>query len=71
MCDQGGGWDVKLGKKINNFARVGTKLFWRAIYCANPKPEPDPQSGSLFRKRLGRRAPRIIWEYDLATAIAI
>ena len=36
LHNQGGGWDVRLGKKRNMFLRVVAKLFWRAIYCTNP-----------------------------------
>ena len=54
LCNQGGGWDVRLGRKRNNFARVGMKIFWHAMYCANPNPELESQSGSLSYKGLGR-----------------
>ena len=47
LCNQGGGWDVRLVKKRNNFIRVVTKLFGRA-YFANPKAKPDSQSGYLY-----------------------
>lgn len=53
------------------FVRVCTKLFWSTIYCANPRLKPDPQSGYLCYKGLGRQAPRIIWEYDIVTVIVI
>ena len=53
-----------------SFVRVCAKIFWRVIYCANPRPEPDSQSGFMSHRALCIRAPRIIWEYDLATAIA-
>ena len=71
LRDQGGWYDVRLVKKRNNFARVGTKIFWRTIYCTNPNPKPDPQYSSLSHKGLGIWAPWIIWEYDLDTAIEI
>ena len=71
LRNHGGEWDVRLGKKINNFAWMGMKLFWHTIYCANPKSKPDHQSGSLSYKGLGRRDLLIIWEYDLGTAIEI
>ena len=45
--NQGGGWDVRFGKKRNNFSWVGMKIFWHAIYFANPNPEPDYQYLSL------------------------
>ena len=54
-----------------SFVRMWVKLFRRAVYCANPTPEPDSQSGSMSRRGLGRRASLIMREYDLATAIAI
>ena len=50
---------------------VCTKLFCRAIYCANTITEPDYQSGSLYRRALGRWSLRIIWEYDITNVIAI
>ena len=32
------------GKKM--FADVRAELFWRAIYCADPRPDADSQYGS-------------------------
>ena len=58
-------------RKQKSFVRVCAKLFWRKIYCANPIPETDSQSVSIYHIGLGRQDPRIICEYDLATAIAI
>ena len=60
-----------LGRKRNNFAQVCKKLFWRAIYYTNTRPEPDSQSGSMSCKGLGIQALWIIHEYNLATNIAI
>ena len=60
LHNQGGGWDVRLVKKRNIFAWVGTKLFWHAIYCANPNLKHDSQSGSLSHKWLGRQSPKIL-----------
>ena len=54
LRNQRGGWDVRLGKKRNNVAQVGTELFWHTIYCANPRPKPVSQSGLLYRKELKR-----------------
>ena len=47
------------------------KLFWWAIYCANPKPKPNSRSVSLSRRGIGRRSPWVIWDYYLATATSI
>ena len=47
------------------------KLFWRKIYCASTRPEPDSQSGSRSWKGLGRRAPQSMCKYDCVTAVAI
>ena len=54
-----------------SYAGVCAKLFWRAIYCAKPRPDPGSQSGSWSHRGLGRRSPRIMWQYNLLTAIAI
>ena len=47
------------------------KIFWRAIYCTKPRPNPRSQSGSWYHKGLGRKAPRFMQEYDVSTAILI
>ena len=60
-----------LGGRQNSFARVRAKLFWREIYCANPRPEPNSHSVSMSHMGLGRRYSHIIHEYDLATAILV
>ena len=60
-----------LDRKRKSFVWVCVKLFWHEIYCTNPRPKPDSYSGSLSRRGLGKRAPRIICEYDIATAISI
>ena len=65
----GGGGGHSGGKK--KFADSRVKLFWRAIYCANPRPNPGSQSGSRSCRGLKSRAPRIMLEYGLAIAIAI
>ena len=41
------------------------------IYCAKPNTKPDSHYGSWVHKGLGIQAPRIIKEYNLATAISI
>ena len=69
--DQEGEVYAMLGRKMKKFARVCTKLFWRAIYCANLRPEHDFQSGYLSCRVLGRQDPRIIWECNLAITILI
>ena len=63
--------NVRLGNKQKIFARVCAKLLWRVIYCTNNIPKPDPQSGSMFCRRLGRKSPWIIKEKNLATKIEI
>ena len=60
-----------LDRKRKSFVWVCVKLFCHEIYCTNPRPKPDSYSGSLSRRGLGKRAPRIICEYDIATAISI
>ena len=66
-----GGWDMRLGKKRNNFARVGMKIFWCTIDCVNPKPKTNPQSSYLYHRGIGRPAPRIMQKYYVAIAISI
>ena len=69
-ANEGGGGRGQAGGEIN-CAGVRVKLFWRAIYCAKPRPDPGSQSGSRSCRGLGRRDPQIMREYDLVTAIAI
>ena len=52
-------------------AGVHAKLFWREIYCAKPRPDTRSQSGFRYHRGLGRKSPRIMWEYNLETAFAI
>ena len=52
-------------------ARVRGKLFWRAIYCSKPRPDPKFRSGSLHHRVLGSLDLRIKWGYNLATLIEI
>ena len=56
------------GKKC---ASVRVKLFWHAIYCAKPRPNIKSQSGSQSRRGMWGRAPQIMREYNLVTAILI
>ena len=63
-----GGWGHMGDKKT--FADVRMKLFWRAIYCANPRPNARSHFGSRYHRGLWGWNPRIICEYYLATAIA-
>ena len=66
---KGGKWEA--GQETKKIVRVWAKIFWRAIYGANLRPETDSQYSYLYFRGLGILYPRIIWEYDLATAIAI
>ena len=68
--NDGGGGRVHAGGKTS-YEGMHTELFWRTIYFS--KPRPDPGSYPRFRSRrgLGRQAPQIIREYNLAIAIAI
>ena len=43
---------VQVTKK--SYLGVRTKLFLRAIHCANPRPDPGYQSNSGYRRVLGR-----------------
>ena len=61
----------KVGQKWNSFVWLSVELLLRTIYCANPRTKPDSQSRSLYHRGLGRRAPWIIREYNLATDISI
>ena len=51
-------------------AGVQEKLFWCEIYYANPRFNPGYHSGSRSHRGVRRRAPWVMWEYKLATAIA-
>ena len=62
---------ARSGRKLNSLLQVCAKLFWYAIYCANPRSHPDYQTGPLSCRVLGRQDPRIIREYDLETVITI
>ena len=70
MCGRGEGGRGQVGDR-NFFASVRAKLFWCAIYCANPKPDPKSQSGSQSCRGMERRAPQIMQEFDLTNAITI
>ena len=52
-------------------ASVRAKLSWSAIYCNNPRLNPESQSGSRSWKGLGRRALHTMGEYNSANAILI
>ena len=54
-----------------SYAGVRTKLFWREIYCAKPRTNPESHSGSWYHRGLGRRSHRIMQEYNLTTTIMI
>ena len=62
-CGQSGGGNPCTGERA--------KLFWLEIYCAKPRPNPGYHSGSWSCRLLVRQSPWIMWEYNLATAIAI
>ena len=47
------------GKKY--YAGVGAKLFWLAINCTKPRPDPRSQSSSWSLMGLGRRYLWILW----------
>ena len=63
--------NARSGRRQNSFSWVCVKLFWRVIYCANLRTEPDYQSLSLSCKILGRWSPQIMCEYDRVTAIEV
>ena len=65
---QGGGGHTG-GKKY--YPGVHMKLLWYVIYCTKPMPDIGTCSRSRFRGGLGRKYPRIMQEYDLATVIEI
>ena len=69
MRDKGGG-QVTLAERT--IARVCANCFSGAEFIA-PKPRPNTvsQFGSRYRRGLGRRALKIMGEYDPVTAIAI
>ena len=50
---------------------VRVELFWQWICCSNTRPDFDSQSGFCSCRVLGSISPRILWEYNLATIIAI
>ena len=60
---------MKVTKKV--CAGVPTELLWRAILCANPRPDHGSQSGSWSRRELWRLAPHIMPEYNLMILILI
>ena len=50
---------------------VHAKLFWHAIYFANPRPNIEYHSGSRSLRGLGRRSMQIMQDYDLVNMITI
>ena len=70
MRGRGGGGQVHAGGDFF-CAGVHAKLFWIAIYCAKPRPNPGSQSGYRSCMGMGRQVPWIMREYYLVTAIAI
>ena len=69
-CADKGGGQVTLAERT--IARVCANCFSGAEFIA-PKPRPNTvsQFGSRYRRGLGRRALKIMGEYDPVTAIAI
>ena len=61
------------GMDLNGWGYTGVHktILSRERYCSNPNPKPNSQSVSWVPKGPGTQAPGRIWEYDLATAIAI
>ena len=57
------------GEKM--FVYVHAKLFWRAIYYANPRPDARYKSESRSHRGLVSQSTCIICEYKLATKIVI
>ena len=62
---------VRGGFNWVSLRRFGRNYFGARIYCSNPNPKPNPQSGSWFHKWLGTRALWSVQEYELAAVIAI
>ena len=52
-------------------AGVCKTILEQYIYCTKTNTKPNFQSGYQVCKLLGTRSQKIIWEYDLATVIAI
>ena len=65
----GGGGGPRGGEET--YADFCARLFWRAVYCANPRPDDMYQSNSRYRKGQSSWSPWIMCKYDLATAIVI
>ena len=55
----------------NNYVGVRTKILYRGIYFAKPRSNIGYQFGSHYRRGLGRWAPQIMREYELANEIAV
>ena len=70
QCTDEGGGRGRVGGK-NSYVIVRKILLWRAVYCVKPRPDPKLQSVSWSFRGLGRRALRIIQEYDLVNTIDI
>ena len=68
---KGGGGDRGHAGVKNIYTGVRTKLFWHAIYCAKLRSNPGSQSGSQYRRILGRQVPCIMLKYDLTAVITI
>ena len=54
-----------------NWAVVCSKLSWRTNYWAKTSPNTKSQSESWYCRGLVRRSLQIMWEYNLASVIAI
>ena len=63
--------NAQSGGRRKSFVQLYKKLFWRAIYCANTRPETDIQSGSMSCRGLVRQSPWIMHDYNRANVIVI
>ena len=66
---EGGGRGYTGGKQL--LIDACAKLFLRTIYCANLSLDAGFQYSSWSRRGIGSRAPLIMREYELTTAIVI
>ena len=63
--------NTRSSNRRKSFVWVYAKWFWCTIYCTNHRTKPDSQSGSLSHRGMVKWAPRIIYEYNLATTVDI
>ena len=69
-CAEKGGGQGHVGGEIVCVS-VQAKLFWSVIYCTKPRTDTKSKSVSRYHMVLARKAPQIMQDYNLATAIAI